>query len=437
MERLVDEKAIENRLSKDYASLKTIYENMGFSFYKNEKLSGSQLFPLTLDVLNEEKDPYRVILCKTGERIPKPTFYGICPELECFFSIPLYITDKSQSSSNAYAEVQEYFNRSDRDQHILQLEGNYSISLPNKLNVWNGKITLIRRERNLYDWFYAPFLKVNSETFEFYISPIYYQEILLPNESSEFVPYKTVVDCTAGYILEKNGTAFLVKLPSFRTSRPRIVRLKLENNTASIHANFQQGDVIQMLLFRKMYKKNKKLIEETTIGKIRKIDPEDLIVHILASDFYYQYLERGSLELFEYAKINEYFIQAIKKSQAFIKKKIELTTISADFLLLQYINTYFRKIQNKVYYIPYLFRKYSDKQIVEIEKTRMYLTRPNFLVTKWSDAGNSVCSVDGKPHLAKLCKKKDYLFLMVTLKQQQEVHRTALNVLKQVNTYGV
>jgi hypothetical protein len=426
MKRDVDEEAIEKRLQRDSSRVKQLFSELHFDFYKNDKISGTQIFPLTLDILNEEEDPFRILTCKTGEKVPKPTFYGACPELESFFSVPLYLTEKSNSSTNAYIEIQDYFQTADREKFILCLEGNYSITPPNKLNIWRGKITRIPREKNRYDWYYAPFLKVNGETFGAYISPIYYQEILLPNEKAEFIPYKAIVDCIAAYILDKNGTILTLKLPSFRTDEPIIRSIRLEENIAKHHQEFQRGDLVQALVFRKMYKKNKNLIEETTIGKITKIPEEDVVLHLLIADFYYQYLENASLKLFTYSKLKEYFIKAVNKTQAFLKRHVEIPPALIEYMLSQYLNTYFRNIENTIYYIPYLFRKYSNQQILKIEQTRALLADPQVNVVMWKSGFESTCSRNGKIFSAQLCNKEDYRSLMIILRLQQELRRTAI-----------
>ena len=241
------------------------------------------------------------------------------------------------------------------------------------------------------------------------------------------------MECIVGVVLEKNGTEFTIKRPSYITDKPIVKTFALEANIAASHSEYNVGEIIQGLVFRKMRKEKNRMEEETTLGLIRKIEPEDVIIHILSSYFYYIYLARGSLELCTASELKDNILNAIKKVQAFMKQNYHFSEQSIKHLETDFLKGYFRNIENRIYYIPYLFRNYTDRHITQVEYTK-----------KAVDDKKVTLEIDGNRmnfgHLGhginklNLCEADNFRNLLLILNLQKEIHRTGLNNLKVANS---
>jgi len=343
--------------------LNKIINEIGFIYPDSFGISGDNLFPITVDIVNRERMPGDWKWTGHGKAICV-VYYGICPELENFVSLILWSHESSRpeyisTAKEAYRNIEMLIKDDPHHQKVLSFSGNYRLNLPNEIRPFRSKINSIPKPKAIYDWLYVPYLKEVGETFLSRKSPLNFTRVFLrgPNNTltTKYINFKT----TIGKFLERRKSIAKFRL-IFVSERGfyRSHEIKLHHSLAYKLNKLKEGDLVALLVGELINRK-----PEMVLLDIEKVKPLDVFSHIILFKLYNIFLEKERLLLMSWNEFTELYKSCIGITKRFCGKLDPSVGFDTDLFFKFYLEPAIQKIDKNVYYIPTILNKLKIEDI--------------------------------------------------------------------------
>ena len=326
---------------------------------------GSHKFPITLEILNKEKVPGGKVTIPSwgGEQANLLVYHAICPELENFVSLIVWLNSKS--SKNAWEQILELINTADESK-ILQFSEKCGINLPNEIHPSHDRdsklVEKVALYESLYDWRYAYYLFDDGKTIMSHNSPINFRHVILDEKTKDesYVGIRT----TIGRLISIKNKKIQVSIPSLN-DRPRTFDWQIS----------KRFDVSQLknnnLYFFQIYKIIGENNLETYVRRVEEAMPMDIIGMFLSQTLYLKHLGLSRLKLFKEKQFEKLFIYYYEQVCRFcIRDSEEIPSMDRlDWKSIQfsYTDSFTKWIDDDLYFVPPLLRRYMFEKNFDLE----------------------------------------------------------------------
>lgn len=405
-------------------------------------IPGTDLFPITIDVINREEMPggwkwhgYNEALCVV--------YYGICPELENFVSLILWPHESANpeyinASRKAYQKIYDLVINDPQHQKVIFLSGNYRLSLPNEIRPYKSEISSISKPKAVYDWLYAPYLKEVSETILSHKSPLNFTRIFLrePNNVlvTKYVNFKTTVGkfiekrastakfgliqikkyiicdkCKSSFWLEENvldnWLCDRCNNKVYKTIYPKY-EIKIHHSILSKFSSIEKGNLVALLIGETINEKPQPVLMD-----IEKIKSIDVFSHIILYKLYNIFLDKKRLLLMSLDEFKDLFNKYLRITANFCRGLDYSIGFGIDTFFEFHLSYFFKKIDENIFYVPSILSK-PNSQDIKLFDSRLREDKENLFDTQlvFDEKGNIRRDVE------KLQRKYDLLRFLIKMK---------------------
>lgn len=383
-------------------------------------ISGTELFPITIDVINREKMPgsykwygYDESLCIV--------YYGISPELENFVSLILWPHESTNqsyisASREAYRNIFNLINEDSKHEKVIQLSGNYRLNLPNEVRPFRSEIESINKPSFVYDWLYVPYLKEVGETVLTHKSPLNFTRIFLTEPNNNIITRYTNFKTTVGKFIEKTSSIAKFRLiqTDYNAFHP-IYEVSIHHSIIDKFKDISKGDLISLLIGEIIDGK-----PQATLMGIEKIEPIDVFSHIILFKLYNIFLEKQRLYLMTWDEFIELFNKNLKITENFCRGLGKSIGFDIDTFFEFQLSYFIKKINDNIYYIPFILSNLQDEKLKLIDECLSskkknifdkYCLNNNFKILEEDKEGNLIFCDKRKSYIregAEICKSCDF-----------------------------
>ena len=355
------------KLIKDQIKIEEILKN--FNIHVNSfGVSGTSLFPLTIDIINREQMPgkwkwygYDEALCVV--------YYGICPELENFVSLVLWPHESNNPeyvnvSRKAYRRIYELIIDDTYHQKVISLSGNYRLSLPNEIRPYRSEIKSIPKPKAVYDWLYVPYLKEVGETILSHKSPLNFTRIFLRNPNNELVTKYVNFKTTVGKFIWKRKSVAKFRL-IYLTERKYYTPYEIGIHWTILNKfeNIKKDDLVALLVGEVIDGKPQAILID-----IEKIKPIDVFSHIMLFKLYEKFLENKRLFLMSWDQFEKFFGEHLKLTKNFCRGLDDSIGFDINYFFKFYLGYFIKRIDNDIFYVPFILNKVNLDDIKLFDK---------------------------------------------------------------------
>lgn len=376
-------------------------------------------FPITLEILNKVLTPGGEVVIHGfgGEKRDLLVYYALCPELENFVSLIVWID--TNSSMNAWKNIADLVTKKE-DQRVLQFSNKCGILLPNKIHPSHDQeATLVTKEfyESLYDWRFAHYLFDDGKTIISHNSPLNFRRIILDewDKKESLVEIRTTV-----------GRLNLIKNDSIEVSvpcligPPRIRIFKIDDKIKE--KSLKENCLYYFQIFKIAGAENM----ESHVRSISETSSVDIVGMFLAYSTYLLHLGNIRLNVLTAEKFEKLFNLYYNQAARFCERnKDELDAMNhLDWKTIQFgfTSSFTKWIGSELYVVPALLRRFSSKFESEIEDTIIQkfdesLASKNhacFTDIPYNSLGNRMFS---RMEKAKINKFYDYINFLINEKR--------------------
>ncbi len=371
-------------------------------------------FPLTLEILNKVLTPGGEVAIRGfgGEKKDLLVYYALCPELENFVSLIVWIDTKS--SMNAWIKISDLVTKKD-DQRVLQFSNKCGILLPNRIHPSHDQeATLVSKEfyQSLYDWRFAHYLFDDGKTIVSHNSPLNFRRMILNewDKNESLAEIRTTI-----------GRLIQIKRDSIEVSIPSIVGPPL-NRIFKIDDKLKEKLKENSLYYFQIFKVAGSENIETHVRDISDASSVDIVGMFLAYSTYLLHLGNMRLNVLNANKFEKLFKLYYKQSARFCERNNDeldaMNHLDWETIQFGFTNSFTKWIDSDLYVVPALLRRFtsqfeSETEDAIIQKFDDSLASKNhacFTDIPYNSLGNRMFSRIEK---AKINKFYDYInFLM-------------------------
>lgn len=348
------------KLRDDIINLKKIIDKYRIPLTTEGRISGESFFPLTIEVLNREEAPGRDDIYVGGMLTVEVIYYGICPELENFVSIRLW-PKYSKSSQKAYKLIYDLIKNDIHREKVLSFKEKYQLRLPNEIHpFWDREINSIPKSKYAYDWRFVPYLKEIGDTIYEKKSPLNFRKVYLDSTKNikKYINLKT----TVGTITERLGNEVRLRLPNATKS----FTVAIDSSVLNQLSNSYENKIFHFLIFEEVDDKPNPVIHE-----ISEATSIDCLGHLLSYKLYRTYIENRRFYLMSKEEFHSLFVECLNILKIFTKGQFDsdYRFYTEDMIFNAYLKTFFKWINNSLYFVPYAIREFLDSEIILYDET--------------------------------------------------------------------
>ena len=314
-------------------------------------------FPITLEILNKVLAPGGKVAIHGfgGEKRDLLVYYALCPELENFVSLIIWVDTKS--SMNAWMKISDLVTQKD-DQRVLQFSNKCGILLPNRIHPSHDQeSTLVSKEfyESLYDWRFAHYLFDDGKTIVSHNSPINFRRMILNewDKNESLAEIRTTI-----------GRLIQIKRDTIEVSIPSIVGPPL-NRIFKINDKLKEQLKENSLYYFQIFKVAGSENIETHVRDISDASSVDIVGMFLAYTTYLLHLGNMRLNVLTANKFEKLFKLYYKQSARFCERNNdELDAMNhLDWKTIQFgfTNSFTKWIGSDLYVVPALLRRFLSK----------------------------------------------------------------------------
>lgn len=320
-------------------------------------------FPITLEILNKVLTPGGEVAIRSfgGEKRDLLVYHAICPELENFISLIVWVDTKS--SMNAWMQISDLVAKKD-DQRVLQFSHKYGILLPNRIHPSHDQeSTLVSKDfyKSLYDWRFTPYLFDDAKTIVSHNSPLNFRRIVLNewDENTSLAEIRT----TIGRLIQIKKNSIEVLIPSL-VGKP-LNRIFLIDE--KLKEKLQENSLYYFQIFKVAGSENM----ETHVRNISDASSVDIVGMFLAYSTYLLHLGNKRLNVLTAGKFEKLFKLFYNQSARFCERNNgELDAMNhLDWKTIQFgfTDSFTKWIETDLYVVPALLRRFLSKFESETE----------------------------------------------------------------------
>lgn len=376
-------------------------------------------FPITLEILNKEITPGGEVVIHSfgGEKKDLLVYHALCPELENFVSLIVWIDTKS--SMQAWKHIVELIGLED-EKKTLQFSPKCGIELPNTIhpsNDMDSKLVTKDLYESLYDWKFAHYLYDDGRSIMSHISPLNFRRVILDEwtRDESFVNIRT----TIGRLQSIQKDSVKVSIPSL-SGESKFYEWKISQkiNKESLEIN--------KLYFFQIYRSTGNENIETHVRDMYEAAVVDIIGMFLANSLYLLYLGKMRLKLLNTKQFEKLFgIFYDQVSRFCFRNNSELdgmTQLNWKTIQLGYTNNFTQWIDSDLYVTTPLLRRFlsnydlktKDKIIQILDKSFEEKNHTCFTGIIYDDNGNRLFS---RQEMGKIQKIYDFVNFLINEKR--------------------
>jgi hypothetical protein len=319
--------------------------------YDDKGIIGDRLFPVTVDIINRDTVPGNIVYTN-GIKQLCIVYYGICPELENFVTIPLW-PEYSKSSKDTFMKINKIIKDDDKNEIVIKFIGNYRIILPNEIHPFLAdSIDISKKEQWMYEWQFIPYLKEVGNTILRQKIPINYKQIFLNELSGDLIVKSINIKVCVGIVIAKEQKQIKIRLP-FLKRIPFSVFLSSidfpEKNdyffatlahSVRNYDDIKTGDIITFTLFEDLNDSDK-----NRIHNVEKISSLEVLAHVISFILYTKYLEIKHIKMIPISEYEELFYVCLDQISDFCSyDDCNPNMFTPEFLLRSYLSPFFKQI---------------------------------------------------------------------------------------------
>jgi|GEM_PF-3117744 len=350
-------------LREDKIEMKRILNDLRITVDKNGLVSGDNLIPITIFILNKNEEiPGEDTYVGGGLTSFRVHYYGISSEFENFVVLVLW-PEYSQHSKKALEEIWRNI-KDNKKEYLLKLEGNYRIRLPNEIHPFRAE-NIVAEERKIYDWMYVPYLKEIGDTIFSHVSPLNFRKIYVRSTEGSYLKKYVNVKTCVGIIKDIRGGLVKLKLPYLHRENIRgYYTVPYYYGIQNKVRNLKIGDKVAFLIFEEISNEHKK-IPTPVIYDIEKVDSAYIMGHILSYILYNQYLVQGRLLVASEIEFKKLFDKTVSIVGRYCKKILDISEqfFKEEIIFSAFLKPFFQKINKNIFYIPFILSKLNSEKI--------------------------------------------------------------------------
>ena len=375
-------------------------------------------FSITLEILNKVLTPGREVAIHGfgGKKKDLLVYYALCPELENFVSLIVWID--TNSSMNAWMKISDLVTKKD-DQRVLQFSNKCGILLPNRIHPSHDQeSTLVSKEfyESLYEWRFAHYLFDDAKTIVSHNSPLNFRRMILNewDKNESLAEIRTTI-----------GRLIQIKRDSIEVSISSIVGPPL-NRIFKIDDKLKEKLKENSLYYFQIFKVAGSENIETHVRDISDASSVDIVGMFLSYSTYLLHLGNMRLNVLTANKFEKLFKLYYRQSARFCERNNdELDAMNhLDWKTIQFgfTNSFTKWIGSDLYVVPALLRRFLSKFESETEDTIIQkfdesLTSKNhacFTNIPYNSKGNRMFT---RVEKAKINKFYDYINFLINEKR--------------------
>lgn len=315
-------------------------------------------FPITLEILNRVLTPGGEVIIHSfgGEKRDLLVYHALCPELENFVTLIVWID--TQSSMNAWKQISELVSEKD-NQKVLQFSNKCGILLPNRIHPSHDQeSSLVTKEfyEALYDWRIAHYLFDDGKSIIAHNSPLNYRRIILDewNKKEVIAEMRT----TIGRLIAIKKTSIDVSIPCI--FGPPITRTFHRAETLKDEL-LKENSLYNFQIFKIAGSENM----ETHVRSISETSSVDIVGMFLSYSAYLLHLGNMRLKILDPQKFEKLFNLYYDQSARFCNRNNdELDTMNhLDWKTIQFgfTSSFTKWIGSELYVVPPILRRFLSK----------------------------------------------------------------------------
>jgi len=351
----INPKKWENRKINDYENFRKDIPN---SLIDNRGIIGEHLFELSLDSLGSNSYMGLAPIRRFGvNEIEAYNF--MCPELETFVSVVLWLNycNESPRNENFGDILYDYVEKKDPNKKCV-IKGNYRLRdkyfgdvLP-----FRGNIEVRQKHHLYYEWERVPFLKRSAEICAYYPSPIF-----MPSFPDDTMGVSKMFIFTMPFKCRQiRDNSLEIIIPSCTTYHQALMNVQVANKSIVKELGNNPNEFYMGLFREKIVDTGKywRTFELINISD-EKLTGDDLLGHFISQRMYYNYLKNKCLKICTSEELNDRI--KLATTQIYRTYNIE-PSITFEKFKLVYLNKYFVEINDCWYYKPYIFKNLNNEQ---------------------------------------------------------------------------
>jgi hypothetical protein len=355
--------------------LSLIYDKKNFERLKQGKIFDNHInadkrgwlyshnFPITLEILNKEKVPGRSVVIPSmgGSKADLLVYYALCPELENFISLIVWLN--SQSSKNAWDQILDLISQKTNSK-VLQFSEKCGIELPNMIHPSGDRDSVLVEKtlyESVYDWKFCYYLFDDGKTIISHNSPINFRRVVLDEWTKEesFIEIRS----TIGRINSIANNSIDVTVPClFEIPKKRswLILKKLDKS------RLEKNNLYFFQLFKKTGIEN----IEIFVREFEKARPVDIVGMFLSQSLYLLHLDSSRLKIMnkkQFEKLFNYYYNQVSKFCFTNKEEISsMDRLDWFGVHFGYADSFTQWIGDELYFLPPLLRRYISHYNPEI-----------------------------------------------------------------------
>lgn len=376
-------------------------------------------FNITLEILNKVLTPGGEVAIHSlgGKKRDLLVYYALCPELENFVTLIVWVDTKS--SMNAWKQIADLVTEKD-NQKVLQFSNKCGILLPNRINPSHDQdATLVTKEffESLYDWRFAHYLFDDGKTILSHNSPLNFRRMIL----NEWDKNDTLagIRTTIGRLHTIKKNSIDVSVPSI-FGPPKIVHFNRANVLKD--ESLKENALYYFHIFKIAGPEN----IEIHVREVSEASSVDIVGMFLAYSMYLLHLGNMRLKVLNAKKFERLFNLYYDQSAKFcIRNNDELDSMNhLDWKTVQFgfTSSFTKWIGTDLYVIPPLLNRFltkieSETKDIIIQKFDESLAKKNhacFMEIPYNSMGNRIFS---RMQMAKVNKCYDYVNFLINEKR--------------------
>jgi len=376
-------------------------------------------FPITLEILNKVLTPGGEVAIHAfgGEKRDLLVYYALCPELENFVTLIVWVDTKS--SMNAWKHIADLVTEKD-NQKVLQFSKKCGILLPNRIHPSHDQdSTLVTKEfyESLYDWRFAHYLFDDGKTILSHNSPLNFRRTILNewDKQESLVGIRT----TIGRLNTIQKNSIEISVPCI-SGPPRTFHFQRSDTLKD--ESLKENSLYYFQIFKIAGSEN----IEIHIRSVSETSPVDVIGMFLAYSIYLLHLGNMRLNVLT-AKTFEklfklYYDQAAKFCNYNNDELDSMNHLDWKTVQFGFTSSFTKWINSDLYVVPPLLMRFlsqfdSETRDVIIQKFDKSLADKNhacFTDIPYNSQGNRMFSRMVK---AKINKFYDYINFLINEKR--------------------
>ncbi|MDA3780284.1 MAG: YkvA family protein [Bacteroidales bacterium] len=331
--------------------------------YGSSKIDSKGIsLPMDLTISSSgSTNDYRIVCDSWGD---KNIFHFLCPEFESYMTFINWIhNDKREEEFGIF---DNFMNKNDPN-HSLKIRNNYRMSKDyfSLIIQFKSEISPEPLSQPIM-WSRVPFLKMSGEVIGSLPSPSFMSRLYsdMKNVNEEKVRFFT----SAFQVLSKKENFAKIKIFQNTSSHCMIADIKLDDPII----NFLSSGKTYVGLFEEAIYRDGGYQRRFTLKNIsHEDDAKEILGHFILQRLYYNYLKNTNEEdiVFQICTLND-----LKKHYLFTLKKVrkifgdEFNYDFEDYFVPEFLTGFFRIINDKVYYSPYILKDYNDEEFLTLSK---------------------------------------------------------------------